>query len=112
MTLLLTLPAALSLIVLGAHFYRAGLWPLTLACVALLALLAVPRAWAARVVQIALLLGAVEWVWTTVGFVRQRMALDAPWMRLAIILGAVAAFAVLAAALFQTRRLKARYALR
>ena len=112
MNFLLTLPAVLSLIVLGAHFYRAGQWPLTLLCAGLLALLAVPRAWAARAVQIALVLGAVEWVWTTVGFVQQRMALGAPWTRLAIILGAVAAFALLAAALFQTRRLKARYVLR
>ena len=111
MTLLLTLPAVLSLIVLGAHFYRAGDWPITLLCLALTGLLALPRAWVARVVQVALVLGAAEWIWTAVDFVQQRMSLGAPWMRLALILGAVAAFALLAAALFQTRRLKARYGL-
>lgn len=111
MTLLLTLPAVLSLIVLGAHFYRAGDWPITLLCLVLTGLLALPRAWVARVVQVALVLGAAEWIWTAVGFVQQRMSLGAPWMRLALILGAVAAFALLAAALFQTRRLKARYGL-
>lgn len=112
MNFLLTLPAVLSLLMLGAHFYRAGQWPLALLSVLLLGVLAVPRAWAARTAQIALVLGAAEWVWTTVGFVQQRMAQGAPWTRLALILGAVAAVALLAAALFQTRRLRARYGLR
>jgi hypothetical protein len=112
MNFLLTLPAVLSLLVLGAHFYRAGEWPRALLCVALTGLLALPRAWVARVVQTALVLGAAEWVWTTVGFVQQRISLGAPWTRLAFILGAVAALALLGAALFQTPRLRARYGLR
>ena len=58
-------PPALSLLVLAAHFLRGGdLLPL-LACIALLPLLAVPRPWATRVLQVALLLGAIEWIRTT-----------------------------------------------
>ncbi|MBK6336535.1 MAG: hypothetical protein IPF60_12460 [Betaproteobacteria bacterium] len=46
------LPPALAAVVLAAHFYRAGNLALAgLAAAPLLALLFVPRAWAARVVQ-------------------------------------------------------------
>ena len=58
------LPVVLSLLVLAAHFLRAGNGIMVVLVLGLLGLLAVPRAWAARTVQIALQLGAVEWLWT------------------------------------------------
>ncbi len=111
MTLLLLLPPALALAVLGAHFYRAASWPLLLASVALIGLLAVPRAWAARLVQACLLAGALEWAWTAFVFVQERIALGRPWTRLAVILAVVALLTAAAALVFRHGRLRRRYGL-
>lgn len=109
--LLLILPALASLL-LAAHFFRAGQLALTVASVALLVLLAVPRAWAARLLQVALVVGGLEWIRTLVEVAAARVSIGQPYLRLALILGAVAAFTLLAAAVFQHRRLRARYRLR
>ena len=109
MPALLLLPA-LALTLLGAHFYRASAWPLMLLCVLLVALLAWPRAWVARLVQWALVLGAAEWLWTAFLLVQQRLALGQPWLRLSLILGAVAAFTAASALVFRNAALRARFA--
>jgi hypothetical protein len=101
----------LALALLAAHFYRAASWPLMLASGLLLTLLAWPRAWVARLVQVCLLAGALEWAWTAYALAQQRIALGQPWIRLALILGAVALFTAAAALVFRNRRLRARYAL-
>ena len=110
MSALLLLLPALALSLLGAHFYRAAAWPLVLLCVMLVVLLAWPRVWVARLVQVALLLGALEWLWTALLLVQQRQALGQPWLRLAIILGAVAVFTTASALVFRSAALRARYA--
>ena len=43
-----------------------------------------------RLIQAALLLGTVEWLWTAYVLVQQRIAAGRPWTRLALILAAVA----------------------
>lgn len=108
--LLLIFPV-LAFAALAAHFYRAGSWPLMLACLVLIVLLAWPRAWVARLAQVCLVAGALEWVWTAFGLIQQRMALGQPWSRLALILAAVALFTAAAALVFRHRRLRARFAL-
>ena len=108
MTALVLLPA-LALGLLGAHFYRAAAWPLAGLCVVLVVLLAWPRAWVARLVQGALVLGALEWLWTAWWLVQQRLALGQPWLRLAFILGVVAVFTVASALVFRSAALRARY---
>jgi len=99
----------LALLLLAAHFYRAELLPLAALCVALTPLLAVPRPWAARTLQSALVLGTLEWLRTLAGFAAMRAALGQPYLRLALILGAVAAFTALAAWMFQHRTLRAHF---
>ena len=99
----------LALLLLAAHFYRAGLLPLAVLSVALTALLAVPRPWAARTLQVALVLGALEWLRTLAVFAAMRVAAGQPVLRLALILGAVAALMLLAAWMFQHRALRARF---
>ena len=64
MVALLLLPVVASLLVLAAHFLRSGNIALVVLVLVFMALLAVRRRWAARLVQVALLLGAVEWVRT------------------------------------------------
>jgi len=59
----LLLPPALALLLLGAHFLRAALVPLTVACLGLLALLFVRTRWAWVSLQVALvILGSVALV--------------------------------------------------
>ena len=106
---LLALPAGLSALVLGAHFLRRGNLPLVAACLALFLLLFVRRAWAARVVQAALVLGALEWLRTLAVLLPERRAAGEPWVRLVAILGAVALVAVVGALLLETRALRARF---
>jgi hypothetical protein len=112
MHLLWLLAPCLALTLLGAHFHRAGSALGVAACVVLIGLLALPRAWVARVVQLALWAGALEWLWTTYLLVQARIALGQPWARLALILGAVALFTAAAALVFRQARLRTRYALR
>mgnify|MGYP003380468052 CR=1 FL=1 len=106
--LLLAAPA-LACVVLAAHFYRAAAWPLVVACVALVALLAWPRPWVAWLTQAALLAGAVEWGWTAFQLVQQRIAIGRPWGRLVLILGLVALLTAAAALVFRHPRLRARF---
>jgi len=110
-TFLALLPVGLSLLVLAAHFYRAGNVPLFVAVLLLLTLTAVPKRWAARTLQAVLLAGAVEWVRTAAAFVSQRQGDGRPWLRLALILGGVALVSGLSALLFRTKALRARFAL-
>ncbi len=93
---LLLLPA-FALLLLGAHFFRASLVPLTMVCLGLIALLFVRDRWAWFTLQIALVLGAFEWLRTAWVFASMRAELGQPYARLLVILGAVALVTALAA---------------
>jgi hypothetical protein len=108
---LLYVPIVLSLIVLGAHFLRDANYPGVAASAGLIGLLFVRRPAAARVVQVALLLGALEWVWTIYSLVEVRTAMGMPATRMMLILGVVAATTALSAGLFQSSALKRVYGL-
>jgi len=95
-----------ALLTLGAHFFRAGQMLGVVACAALLCLIALRRRWAWGLLQAALVLGAVEWLWTASEFAQERMALGRPWGRMALILGAVALLTLAAAALLRGARLR------
>jgi len=103
--------AFVALLLLAAHFYRAEQMVLAGLSAALTLLLAVPRAWAARTLQAALVFGTVEWLRTLATFAATRVAVGQPYLRLALILGAVAAFTLFAAWTFQQRALRARFRL-
>jgi len=103
------LPVVLSLLVLAAHFLRAGNLLMVVLLLGMLALLAVPRAWAALTVQVALILGAVEWVVTLFRLAGERARAGEPALRMAIILGVVALVTAASALLFRTARLRKRF---
>lgn len=110
MTFVALLPAIFGCLLLGAHFSRANLTVPMVLCAALTLLLLIPRKWAARAVQIGLVVGTVEWLRTLFLLVQQRAAMGEPWTRLAVILGAVVLFTALAALSFESERLRRRYA--
>lgn len=104
-------PPVIALLLLAAHFFRAGNDVALLASLLAFALVFVRRPWAARTLQAALLLGAAEWLRSAVSLVLARKAMGEPFLRLALILGAVAAFTALSALAFQTAGLRARFGL-
>jgi len=87
----------LALLLLAAHFYRAGVYLLVGAAIAVAGLTFVARPWAGRALGLTLLLGAVEWLRTAWVFVSLRDSMGLPFGRLLAILGAVALFTLLAA---------------
>jgi hypothetical protein len=93
--------AAFCALLLAAHFFRTGRFVLVALALGVPWLLAVRAAWGARVVQAFLALGALEWVRTGIVFVAERRAAGVPWLRLALILGAVALLTAVAAWLLQ-----------
>ena len=105
---LLALPM-LALLLLTAHFFHAGRTALAACAFLLVGLLAVPRPWAARALQAVLVAAAVEWVLTTVGLAQLRLRHDEPYLRLALILGAVTLFTALAALALQHPALRAYF---
>lgn len=100
------IPVFVSAALLAAHFSRAGSPTLALLSLAFPLLLLIREAWAARLVQLALVLGGLEWLRTARGFVQQRMALGEPWTRLMVILGVVALFTWASALVFRSPRLR------
>lgn len=102
-------PVILSLLLLGAHFYRAGLPVLSGFCAGALLLLFVRSAWIPRLFQLLLVLGALEWLRSLYFFAAMRIAFGEPWARLAMILGGVALFTALSALVFRSKNLRDYY---
>ncbi len=110
MNFLRLLPVFISFMLMAAHFVRAGQAVIAFVLLSLLALLALRKTWVPWVIQLSLLLGAVEWVRTLMSVAQVRVELGMPWMRMAIILGAVALFTALSCLVFRTKALRQRYA--
>jgi len=97
------IPLILSCLMLMAHHSRAGepglmgLW-LTVPFALLM-----KRRWVDRAVQFMLLAGALEWVLTLGAFIEVRQMVGLPWLRLALILGAVALFTAVSGLLLETQ---------
>ena len=109
MNFLRLIPVLLSFLVLAAHFYRGGNDVLVAVSLLLPLLLFIRKPWVPGVIQVALLLGALEWLHTLWFIAQMRMEFDMPWMRMAFILGGVALFTALAALVFFSRGLRSRY---
>jgi hypothetical protein len=110
MLFLRLLPVVLVLLVLGAHFLRAGqLLPLAVVA-GLLALLGVRRPWVPRAVQVALALATLEWVRTLVAIAGQRLRQGEPVVRLVAILAGVALATLLSALVLRAAPVKRWYA--
>lgn len=111
MTVILYVPIVLSLVVLGAHFLRYQSYIGVAVSLLLVGLLFIRRAWVARLVQVALVLGAIEWLRTLYMLAQVRAALGQPATRMIIILGVVAAVTFCSALVLQSKPLKRIYGL-
>jgi len=105
------LPVFISLLLLAAHFFRAGQTVLAVAPLILFMLLILREKWVPWLIQLALVLGAVEWLRTLVSVAQIRMEYDMPWVRMAVILGAVALFTAFSSLVFRSKGLRKRYSI-
>ncbi len=110
MSFLRLLPVLLSFLLIAAHFYRGGNLAMVLVGLVLPLLLLIPRRWVPPVVTVGLFLAALEWLHTLSAIAGLRMQMGLPWVRMAVILGAVALFTALSALVFRSRSLRNRYA--
>lgn len=105
------IPIVLSLVALGAHFLRYGNLFGVVGVAVLIGLLFIRKPWAARLLQAALVLGAIEWVHTLYVMAHFRIEFGQPYIRLVIILSVVSAVTLASALLFQTKTLQRIYKL-
>ena len=103
------IPVIISMLLLAAHFYRAGHLILVILITASPLLLLIRASWIVRLIQVELLLGGIEWIRTAIKLVHIRQAHNLPWERLAIILGSVAALTIFSSLAFNLKTLKTRY---
>jgi hypothetical protein len=105
----LLIPAFLSCLVLAAHFFRGEhLFLMFIACSAPLLLLA-RRTWATRLLQVLLVIGAIEWVRTTWQIQAVRIESGRDWQRMAAILYGVACFTFASSLVFFLPPLRRHY---
>ena len=106
---LLYIPVVLSILVLGAHFLRFGNWAGVFVALLLIALLFLRRPWVARLMQLVLVLGTLEWLRTMYELGHIRALHGQPYGRMLVILGIVAAVTLCSALLFESKTLRGLY---
>jgi len=99
-------PAVLSWWLLAAHFLRWGQIPLVAVCLVAPLLFLVRAGWVRVVSQVAMVLGASLWGLAAMRTASRRQIAQQPWLRMALILGGVAAFNLLAAWLLQRKGMR------
>lgn len=99
----------LSFVLLAAHFSRHDV-PIGMAlCLLAPLLLFAKRPWVPRLLQLLLVLGALEWVRTAAVLAARRLDSGEPWLRMVLILAAVALVTAGSAAFLQSTRLRHRF---
>ena len=107
--ILLLVPVVISILVFGAHFMRYGNFVGVFAALVLIALLFVRQPWVARVMQVVLVLGVLEWLRTMYELAHVRALHGQSYGRMLAILGVVAALTLCSALVFQSKTLKKMY---
>jgi hypothetical protein len=105
----LLIPAIFSLLVLAAHFSRQNQTYIGILALGLIPLLFLKKSWVLWSVQIALFIGSLEWVRSTLKYIEIRQQIGEDWHRLAIILFSVAAFTLISGLLLLLPAIRKRY---
>lgn len=103
------IPPILSALLMAAHFSRVDNDWLAIFCLALPFLLFVKKLWIKRIYQFLLVIGGPIWIERTLALIRMRQEVGESWIRLAIILSAVALFTMFSALFFETKKARDRY---
>ena len=112
MIFLQSLPIIVSYLLMAAHLFRGQHDALVMLALLLPLLLLIPRRWVVRAIQLGLVISAAEWVRTAARLMQERTASGQPYLRMALILGAVALFTGGSALIFQLRAMRRRYKLK
>ena len=107
MNFLRLLPVLISFLLVAAHFFRSGQLIFVTLSLCMPLLLLVRQSWVPWVVQVVLLLAAIEWLRTLINIAQLRMHAGEPWMRMAAILGAVALFTAASGLVLRSAALQA-----
>ena len=100
---------AAALLLLAAHLVHGGFLLLAVLAIVSIALLAVPRRWAARTLQVLLGVATIEWAVTTYVLAQLRAAHDQPYLRLVLILSGVTLFTAFAVFAFELTPMRRRF---
>ena len=103
--LLFILPA-LSSMLMAAHFSRVNNNWLALGCLLFPLILFSKRTWAMRLFQFFLVAGVAIWLERALFLINLRQRLRLPWLRLGIIITAVAFFTLLSALIFNKQKIR------
>jgi hypothetical protein len=96
----------LCLVVLAAHFLREQNSALMLVSIAGIPFLFIRGHWMMRGVQLFFVIASIEWIHTAIVLMTERKALGLPWVRMAVILGIVAALTLASARIVRRKDLK------
>jgi hypothetical protein len=99
----------LAALLLGAHFFRAGNFPLVALCAAAPFLFFYRTRWSLILLQGLAYGAAATWLAVAMQLIDVRRRIDQPWTAAAIILGAVAFFTIVAGLLLNSRAIAHRY---
>jgi len=94
---------------MAAYFSRADQPGLVLANLLFPAILLIRRRWVLTAARIMTLVGGVVWLWTEWAILQVRLEQGAPWVRMTIILTAVALFTAVSGLAFRSPRVRERY---
>ena len=111
LTFIQLLPVLFSMLLLAAHFLRADIIPLVILFLLLPIGLFIRKTVIARIFQIILILGSIEWIRTTFLLVAIREQEGQPWTKLVVILASVAFFTFASLFVFFLKTLRTRYCL-
>ncbi len=109
MILLRLSPVILSFLILAAHFSRDNQPLLGLLALAFPLFLLIKKSWVPKLIQITLVLSALEWLRSMYFYIEAYEQTGKSWTRLALIIGGVALFTALSALVFKLKSVKNKY---
>ncbi len=109
MIFLRLIPVILSFLILGAHFSRDDMNLLMVIALVFPFLLFVKKSWVPKMFQIALVLGALEWLRSLYFYIQAYQENGQSWTRLLMIIGGVTLFTALSALVFNSKKLRKKY---
>jgi len=96
-------------LLLAAHYSRVDNIPFMILSLLIPLLFFIRRKWALLSLQMLTYAGALVWIQTTVTYARQRAMAGESWLRLALILGAVALFTIITGLLLNSKKMGKKY---
>lgn len=104
-----TIMIIIASLILGAHFMKASNYLLTLVYIIAPFILLIKERWSLIALQALMYIGGGVWISTIIVIAQERILYGQPWSRMALILGAIALFTILAGLLLNSPKVKEKY---